>query len=1015
MVGSTPPEMTRAGQGRARPDRGAWRRWRAVLCVALLAALLPAAAGPAAAQSDPSGVGFATDDDINGTVDMNGAVLIEATGAEIDSPGCYFGSIGGRQAGRMDLHVKDRKSKKIPQSVHKDQDNDGMRDGVLEDVRVDVADVDRVKVNLTAGKVYVFEVRGKDSGGGTLVDPELSGVYVDPDQSVYDEYKNYIDENTYALYEVGGELKKLPLKADGTIDLDALPENAASDESRVAGRYNPPNRLDSDSGQIFGNGIENADLTKTVTVEGLTKTVESLRPSEYVLHEYVLLDDGGNPIPVLFDIGEDGIPIPIPILHDKDGEPDLDENGYPILDLDGDGTNLIHKGSNDYGGRGEAIPWLNRMLWVDHIDYLLRVPYDGDGNPYDGDGNPKGDVHVFGDFPVFVDADGNPVDADDYPISLVFLDADDQPVRAGGAVSLDFLDADDEDADGNPVYDEPVYLVFLDAEGTAVSNGTAVSTDVTVEDVTIRKKFLLDSDPDTNQMTLDDAYDSDDGKGQDAWMLFKPLATGDHFLQIEGSGNWFGSYTVLVYEAKDSTPCEVSLTIEAVDPLVPEGEPAVFLISWTNMPAVPVDLKYTYESLHYFQPSPDMLGTQSTQLTDNGMSSMSISIPTDDDGDIEEGDGSVTIEILPRVGYELGSSASATVVVQDNDGGPDVSIRAVKSSVDEGEVAEFEISAGGTLGDTQTDTFVHILYSDEGDFVASSDAIEIDGMRFAGPGPWDVGLRGTGPWDVSVQTVVDDVIESDGSVTIEIGKKAGSSGYTVGSPRLATVDVHDVDGGPPIIMDTVACPHGKTTVACPHVEPTSDRLPLWHALVYWDLPTGVPEDQVSHWKVEWARGLCDAEQESLRWSNARYTVARLQEIDTLGRREAGVEWLASGDPVHFRVSAKFNDVVEGPYSKPSEKSCLVLEELNPEPGTEVPQATVRFELLTGIHNDETYELEFHVGSLFPIDIVFSQPVDISRADLHRALDVTGGTSTAIPSSAAPSSSRTCSGPSPAGG
>ena len=85
MVGSTPPEMTRAGQGRARPDRGAWRRWRAVLCVALLAALLPAAAGPAAAESDDvpgvsddvSGVGFG--DGVGTTADTIG--------------GCHYGSI----------------------------------------------------------------------------------------------------------------------------------------------------------------------------------------------------------------------------------------------------------------------------------------------------------------------------------------------------------------------------------------------------------------------------------------------------------------------------------------------------------------------------------------------------------------------------------------------------------------------------------------------------------------------------------------------------------------------------------------------------------------------------------------------------------------------------------------------------------------------------------------------------------------------------------------------------------
>ena len=76
MVGSTPPEMTRAVRRRARPGRGAWRRWRAVLCVALLASLLPAAAGPAAAEShDVPGTGFNTDAEID----------------LIDGAGCFSG------------------------------------------------------------------------------------------------------------------------------------------------------------------------------------------------------------------------------------------------------------------------------------------------------------------------------------------------------------------------------------------------------------------------------------------------------------------------------------------------------------------------------------------------------------------------------------------------------------------------------------------------------------------------------------------------------------------------------------------------------------------------------------------------------------------------------------------------------------------------------------------------------------------------------------------------------------
>ena len=50
-------------------------------------------------------------------------------------------------------------------------------------------DVDWIKVDLVAGNVYRLEVRGKDSDGGTLVDPELTAICVNPaEQAVFDAY-----------------------------------------------------------------------------------------------------------------------------------------------------------------------------------------------------------------------------------------------------------------------------------------------------------------------------------------------------------------------------------------------------------------------------------------------------------------------------------------------------------------------------------------------------------------------------------------------------------------------------------------------------------------------------------------------------------------------------------------------------------------------------------------------------------------------------------------------------------
>ena len=50
-------------------------------------------------------------------------------------------------------------------------------------------DIDWVRVDLVAGEEYVLEVRGAGSESGTLIDPELVGIYVDPTTAVHSVYE----------------------------------------------------------------------------------------------------------------------------------------------------------------------------------------------------------------------------------------------------------------------------------------------------------------------------------------------------------------------------------------------------------------------------------------------------------------------------------------------------------------------------------------------------------------------------------------------------------------------------------------------------------------------------------------------------------------------------------------------------------------------------------------------------------------------------------------------------------
>ena len=748
MVGLTPPEMKCADQRRARPGRGAWRRWRAVLCVALLAPLLPAAAGPVAAQSggDVPGVGFDTT-----------AEIVLASG-ESGRGDCYFGSIDPLD--EMVPADKNRPGKRVIVS-----DENGQRQ-----TTVPYADVDRVKVDLDKDTVYVFEVRGQVSGGGTLVDPELRGVYVNPNDTV----------GPYKMY-------------------------STAPSSRLWGHWWDPVG-DSASG-------DRVSATGDRVVDPLAVDPMGARLYDDFFNEFLALYDGrivGN------GISGDEVD-----ERNKDDDPET--------------TDLPTE------------PAKGTINWV-----FNTYPNTGLSGDYVGPLDPN------------------------------------------------------------------------------LPTGT---TTLTIDDI--------------NDETRDHAFDLDDGLGQDAWMLFQPLESGYHFLQIEGSGGFFGSYKVLVYDANTDPPCEATLTIVPVDDQVYEGTDAEFLIHGSAMPGVPVELEYTYMGEHYFGTPPEVLGTQSMQLTGNGP--WPISIPTIGDDVIEDADGSVTIKIINRVGYTPGTPDSATVVVQDDDGGPAISIEAVDSSVTEGTDtdAQFVITAE----EIETPTDVTISYSYEGDFVASS----------AARSQVLPDLLGEGPWEVTVPIVDDDDIESEGSVTVAIER---GDGYTVGIPASATVVVEDDDGGPPIITGTAAVQH-------------SEGLPLWEARVYWDLPTDVKAGQVHAWNVQWARDPCGVR--PVRWVDSGYTAASRPGFTAAELRESGFRWLTSDDSIHFRVKALFNHSVPGPYSEPACQAA--------PPEVAQPQATASFELLgSGV-------IDRHLGrgSLFPIDILFSPQVDISRADLHRALDVSGGT------------------------
>ena len=86
-------------------------------------------------------------------------------------------------------------------------------------------DIDWIRVQLIAGETYVLEVRGLGSGAATLPDPELLGIYVDPD-----------DAALHGAYQTAGRLhSKGGGRIDHSHDLDSGPGNDARLEFTAAG------------------------------------------------------------------------------------------------------------------------------------------------------------------------------------------------------------------------------------------------------------------------------------------------------------------------------------------------------------------------------------------------------------------------------------------------------------------------------------------------------------------------------------------------------------------------------------------------------------------------------------------------------------------------------------------------------------------------------------------------------------------------------------------------------------
>ena len=242
----------------------------------------------------------------------------------------------------------------------------------------------------------------------------------------------------------------------------------------------------------------------------------------------------------------------------------------------------------------------------------------------------------------------------------------------------------------------------------------------------------------------------------------------------DGAGYTVGASASGSVAIRDDDEPLPEVTIAAGD-AVTEGGDAVFTLTASPLPASPLAVSVTVAAAGDY----GIAGASRTVTIPTG-GSFTLTLATTGDT-ADEPDGSVTVTVNDGAGYTVGSSASGTVSVRDDDlPPPAVSITAAAASVTEGGAASFTVSADRapdadltvTLSVTEAAGSDHVAGDDEG---SRSVTIPKDGTRAS----------------FSVPTVNDAVDEPDGSVTVTLKDGAG---YTVSSSRgAATVSVSDND------------------------------------------------------------------------------------------------------------------------------------------------------------------------------------------------------------------------------
>ena len=334
-------------------------------------------------------------------------------------------------------------------------------------------------------------------------------------------------------------------------------------------------------------------------------------------------------------------------------------------------------------------------------------------------------------------------------------------------------------------------------------------------------------------------------------------------------------------------PVRAAISIIAAAESVVEGENVRFTIRANSHPSTDVVVAVQVSGGRAFGVAD---GDQQVTISANGASA-ELSLPTTNDSS-DEPNGTIIARIQENAGYRIGTPASASVVVRDNDSGggggpvisrPTVSIAADASPVVEGSDANFIITAS-PAPITTLNIIVNVSGGADFTVVSGNGAVQL--------------VAGADTARLTVATIDDTVDEQDDDITATV---KAASGYAIGpSGDSASITVTDNDAVP-------GAPTGLRVV------PGDGQVDL-----SWTAPTDQGSSGLTHYTVEYSS-----------YGDFRTTVRS----DTTGAATIlTIGGLTNGRKYYFRVRAA-NVVGYGDWSASATGTPTA--DLAPEP-TPVP-------------------------------------------------------------------------------